>query len=190
MTATAPGFKAQRVTGVAVQVAMVQRVDVHLVPGNVAERVDVAASLPLIETTETPLGGTIEGRAAAELPVNGGDFTKLLVLVPGAAGDPSGGNDSPGSFGLFSVNGSRGRANNYLLDGTDMNDGYRNLPAINQGGVFGTPATVLPVDALATITRPRRRRGRVRPQLRRDRQHRHQVGHQSTLGQRLRILPR
>ena len=28
-----------------------------------------------------------------------------------------------------------------------MNDGYRNLPAINQGGVFGTPATILPVDA-------------------------------------------
>ena len=29
-----------------------------------------------------------------------------------------------------------------------MNDGYRNLPAINQGGVFGTPSTILPVDAV------------------------------------------
>jgi len=30
------------------------------------------------------------------------------------------------------MNGARGRSNNYLLDGTDMNDGYRNDPAINQ----------------------------------------------------------
>ena len=43
--------------------------------------------------------------------------------------------DSPGSYGTFSdANGNRGRANNFLLDGTDMNDGYRNVPAINQGG--------------------------------------------------------
>ena len=49
------------------------------------------------------------------------------------------------------MNGNRGRSNNYLLDGTDMNDGYRNLPAINEAGVFGTPATILPVDALAEV---------------------------------------
>ncbi|KAF0210169.1 MAG: hypothetical protein FD167_5407, partial [bacterium] len=79
------------------------------------------------------------------------DFTKFLVLLPGATGDPSGVTDSPGSFGLFSVNGNRGRANNYLLDGTDMNDGYRNLPAINEAGVFGTPATILPLEAVAEL---------------------------------------
>lgn len=52
---------------------------------------------------------------------------------------------------MFSINGNRGRSNNYLLDGTDMNDGYRNNPAINQPGVWGTPATILPLDALAEI---------------------------------------
>ena len=30
-----------------------------------------------------------------------------------------------------------------------MNDGYRNLPAINEAGVFGTPATILPIEAIA-----------------------------------------
>jgi len=30
-----------------------------------------------------------------------------------------------------------------------MNDGFRNDPAINEGGVFGVPATLLPVDAVA-----------------------------------------
>src|SRR5260370_14871954 len=28
-----------------------------------------------------------------------------------------------------------------------MNDGYRNDPAINQGGVFATPSAILPIDA-------------------------------------------
>ena len=58
---------------------------------------------------------------------------------------------SVGSFGEFSMNGARGRSNNYLLDGTDMNDGYRNDPAINQAGVFGTPSTILPIDAVAEV---------------------------------------
>jgi hypothetical protein len=49
------------------------------------------------------------------------------------------------------MNGSRGRANNFLLDGTDMNDGYRNNPAINEAGVFATPATILPIDAVSEM---------------------------------------
>ncbi|HSE49368.1 MAG TPA: hypothetical protein VLA96_09200, partial [Terriglobales bacterium] len=113
--------------------------------------VTVTAEQPLVETTSNVLGGTVTAAEIQSLPVNGRDFTKLLVLVPGATGDPSGATDSPGSFGLFSANGNRGRSNNYLLDGTDMNDGYRNLPAINEAGVFGTPATILPLDALAEI---------------------------------------
>src|SRR6266446_4449392 len=32
-----------------------------------------------------------------------------------------------------------------------MNDGYRNAPAINEAGVFGTPATILPVEAIAEL---------------------------------------
>ena len=49
------------------------------------------------------------------------------------------------------MNGARGRSNNYLLDGTDMNDGYRNDPAINEAGVFGTPSAILPIDAVAEV---------------------------------------
>src|ERR1039457_7224120 len=32
-----------------------------------------------------------------------------------------------------------------------MNDGYRNLPSINQAGGWGAPSTILPVDAPAEI---------------------------------------
>src|SRR5215471_12976258 len=147
--ASLQGFATQTRKGIEVGASASARVYFELRPGGLAEAVQVVASLPLVEATRNDQGGRIDGAQAAEIPINGRDFTKLLVLVPGATGDPSGATDSPGSFGLFSANGNRGRANNYLLDGTDMNDGYRNLPAINEAGVFGTPATVLPIDAVA-----------------------------------------
>ncbi|HLF84562.1 MAG TPA: carboxypeptidase regulatory-like domain-containing protein, partial [Blastocatellia bacterium] len=147
----ATGFKLARVTDVKVEVASERRVDVALVVGGreTIETIDIRAYAVQVESTSNTLGGTIQRKAVEDLPINGRDFTKFLVLVPGATGDPSGATDSPGSFGLFSANGNRGRSNNYLLDGTDMNDGYRNLPAINEAGVFGTPATILPVEAIA-----------------------------------------
>ena len=142
------GFQIARVTGVVVEVSGERRVDAMLVVAGSDTVVEVAETAQVVTTNNT-LGGTIPAKQIADLPVNGRDFTKFLVLVPGATGDPSGATDSPGSFGLFSANGNRGRSNNYLLDGTDMNDGYRNLPAINEAGVFGTPATILPVEAIA-----------------------------------------
>ena len=142
------GFQTTTVSGVVVEVSGDRRVDVALAVAGADTTVIIAAANQ-VETTTNTLGATISSREVAELPVNGRDFTKFLVMVPGATGDPSGATDSPGSFGLFSANGSRGRANNFLLDGTDMNDGYRNLPAINEAGVFGTPATILPIEAIS-----------------------------------------
>ena len=97
------------------------------------------------------MGGTLTPETIANLPVNGRDYTKLIYLNPGVPGSPDQISDSPGSYGTFSMNGSRGRSNNFLLDGTDMNDGYRNDPAINEAGVFGDPATILPIDAVAEL---------------------------------------
>src|SRR5579862_8644791 len=153
VTISQSGFQTSVTNGVNVDVAAERRVDAVLKPGQVSQQVIVEGeTLPQVDTTSDTLGGTIENRQIENLPINGRDYTKLLIMVPGAVGEPNGGGDSPGSYGLFSANGSRGRSNNYLLDGTDMNDGYRNLPAINQGGVFGTPATILPIDALQEIS--------------------------------------
>ena len=146
------GFQTSVVTGVAVDVATERRVDAALKTGEVATQIEVSAeTLPLVETTSNDLGGVITAQTVENMPVNGRDYTKLIFLNPGVAGSPDQITDSPGSFGEFSMNGARGRSNNYLLDGTDMNDGYRNDPAINEAGVFGTPATILPLDAVAEV---------------------------------------
>jgi hypothetical protein len=151
ITVEMQGFRTTTLTQIPVSVGSPTRADAKLATGTVQEVVQVNAEVPLVETASNTTGGTIEASEVAELPVNGRDFTKLLELVPGSASDPVGSTESAGSYGLFSLNGNRGRSNNYLLDGTDMNDGYRNLPAVNQAGVWGCPSTILPVDALAEI---------------------------------------
>ena len=147
----ANGLETKKAENVTVEVAGEKRVDFSLNARTLDTVVTVQLNDNRVETTSTTLGGTIQNQAIQDLPFNGRDFTKMLVTVPGATGDPSGATDSPGSFGLFSSNGNRGRSNNYLLDGTDMNDGYRNLPAINEAGVFGTPATILPLEAIQEV---------------------------------------
>jgi Carboxypeptidase regulatory-like domain/TonB-dependent Receptor Plug Domain len=152
VTVVQQGFQTFVATGVTVDVAGERRVDAPLKAGQVSTRVEVAGDLlPQVETTSAELGGTLTADTIESLPVNGRDYQKLIYLNPGVAGSPDQISDSPGSYGTFSMNGSRGRANNFLLDGTDMNDGYRNDPAINEAGVFGDPATILPLDAVAEL---------------------------------------
>jgi hypothetical protein len=152
VTVTQAGFQTSVATGVTVDVASERRVDAALKAGEVSARVEVSAEqLPLVETTSNVLGGVLTQNDVKDLPINGRDYTKLIFLNPGVAGSPDQITDSPGSFGEFSMNGARGRSNNYLLDGTDMNDGYRNDPAINQGGVFATPSAILPIDAISDM---------------------------------------
>src|SRR5271155_1479551 len=149
---TLTGFKSGVVNALAVDVSSQVRADVALQAGDIAQQIEVQGdTLPQVDTTEDTLGGIIQSRVVTNLPVNGRDYTKLIFLVPGVTGSPDQITDSPGSFGVFSVNGARGRSNNFLLDGTDMNDGYRNDPAINEAGVFGTPATILPLEAIAEL---------------------------------------
>ena len=153
VTVSQSGFQSSLTNNVAVNVAVERRVDVILKPGQVSETIQVSGeTLPLVETTSDTLGGVLTQETVKDLPINGRDYTKLIFLNPGVAGSPDQITDSPGSFGEFSMNGARGRSNNYLLDGTDMNDGYRNDPAINQGGVFATPSAILPIDAVSDMS--------------------------------------
>jgi len=146
------GFQKAVTTGVVVDVASEKRIDAVLKPGQVNQQIVVAGEdLPQVDSSNDTLGGTLTQDTVKDLPVNGRDYTKLIFLNPGVAGSPDQISDSPGSYGEFSMNGARGRSNNYLLDGSDMNDGYRNDPAINQAGVFGTPSAILPIDSISEL---------------------------------------
>jgi len=68
--------------------------------------------------TEAPVrGGNIDERRITELPVAGRNPVALALTLPGVSTNRYG-----FGVGTFSVNGSRGRSNNFLIDGTENND--------------------------------------------------------------------
>lgn len=83
------GFETLTINGVTVEVAAERRVDANLAVAGTTDQVIIAANNQ-VETTNNTLGGTISTKEVEDLPVNGRDFTKFLVMVPGATGDPSG----------------------------------------------------------------------------------------------------
>jgi len=113
-----------------------------------AEQVTVTEEVPIVETTRDVLSEVVDRRLVNELPLNGRDFGKLVALTPGATVDPSGVAGTELGFGQFNINGNRDRSNNYSLDGTDNNDPFLNNSALNQVGIGGAPASLLPVEAI------------------------------------------
>ena len=77
---------------------------------------DKAAEL---QTEDAVRGGTISTTALIELPIAGQNSLNLLLTVPGVARTNTGSNDTSG---VGSVNGARGRSNNFLIDGLQNND--------------------------------------------------------------------
>src|SRR4029077_4404519 len=69
-------------------------------------------------------------------------------LVPGVTVEGSGVAGTEKGFGQFNINGNRDRSNNYMLDGTDNNDPFFNNSALNQVGITGAPASLLPIDSI------------------------------------------
>ena len=112
------------------------------------EQLTVTAPAPLVEENRDVLAQVVDRKLVNELPLNGRDFGKLVALSPGATVDPSGVAGTQGGFGQFNINGNRDRSNNYTLDGTDNNDPFFNNSALNQTGIGGAPASLLPVDAI------------------------------------------
>ena len=146
--AESKGFGKFTNSSVSVQVGLETPLDITLSVGARGESVTVIAVAPILETSQDVLGGVVDQELVAELPLNGRDFGKLVALVPGVTVEGSGVAGTEKGFGQFNINGNRDRSNNYMLDGTDNNDPWFNNSALNQVGITGAPATLLPVDAI------------------------------------------
>ena len=131
-----------------VEVGSDTTLDIIVAPGPASTNLTVTTAAPLIDASETQLSTDIQNRLVQELPLNGRDFGKLVALVPGVTVEGSGVAGSEKGFGQFNINGNRDRSNNYTLDGTDDNDPFHNNSALNQVGISGAPATLLPIDAI------------------------------------------
>jgi Carboxypeptidase regulatory-like domain len=126
-----PGFKKFARKDVTVHLNEVLSVDLPLQVGGSEQTVEVTGETPIIDTTSTQLGAVVNSRDATQLPLNQRDVYQLLQLQPGVQSQL--GNDlfyGSDKAGVVTVNGGRGRSNNYSVNGGDGNDLFANLPAV------------------------------------------------------------
>jgi hypothetical protein len=125
------GFKKDVRRGVNLDVNQIITLNVIMQLGAAQEIVDVTSEAPLVETSSTQLGTVVNDRAIVQLPLNERDTYQFLSLQPGVqsqvGADLYFGGSSTGSV---SVNGGRGRANNFSVNGGDANDMFANLPTV------------------------------------------------------------
>ncbi len=127
VTAKATGFQTSSIE-VRLDVDQKREINFTLALGGVQTEVSVTAAAPTVNTTSGELGGLVEGRQVANLPLNGRDITGLMLLLPGQVPE----NNSSFSFEInTSGNGNRGVTGSSFLDGMDSSDNELG------GGQFG-----------------------------------------------------
>ncbi len=146
------GFKAIERQNIALEVAAEVRVDLSLQPGEQSQTITVTEEIPLVETSNAELGGTIQNEVINDLPLNGRNFTNLLNLRPGVTKYVG------NSAWTQSSNGLRPHDNFYMVDGIDSNDPWMSQSMMNAVMAAGDAGTMLPIDAIdefKTMQNPR-----------------------------------
>ncbi|MGB7356021.1 MAG: carboxypeptidase-like regulatory domain-containing protein, partial [Acidobacteriaceae bacterium] len=132
ITVTAQGFATLTQKDVVLNVAQQRAVNVQLKPGSATQTIIVQENPVAIDTTSSSQSGTIDGTQVRELELVNRNFQQLVTLQPGVVNNLG---DEPG-FGLnsvssISVNGARETANNWSVDGADINDSGSNATLLN-----------------------------------------------------------
>jgi outer membrane receptor protein involved in Fe transport len=139
ITAELPGFKPARLL-VELTVGQNAQIDLALPLETLAESVTVVASAPGVgvETRSSTFGQLVSRQQIESLPLNGRDFSQLILLQPGTAQARSDvGDILTGKGSKVSVHGARTAQNAYMLDGTDILDALGRSAGSAQGMVSG-----------------------------------------------------
>lgn len=126
VNANASGFAPATAKEVKVSVAFTTEVPLVLAVGGASATVVVTSGdvQTQVNTNDQQLSTLIDNKKIIDLPLLNRDPNALVLLAPGTV-------QSNSSLGGFSVNGSRERNNNFLVDGIDNND--TDVPGIPGG---------------------------------------------------------
>ena len=138
----AKGFKRLERQAIAVETGKEVRIDLTVQPGEQNQTVTVTEAVPLVETTNATMGGTLENSDIVDLPLNGRDYQNLLGLRPGVMLQPGGGPWTQ------STNGVRPDESVWLIEGIINSNFFDGRPVINMPSPFTDGATIMPVDAI------------------------------------------
>jgi hypothetical protein len=132
VTVQANGFNTEVLPPFSLEVLQTANFNIKLTVGSSKETVSVSAAAPILDTTDPTISSTFTANTIENFPLNGQDFSALTLYMPGAASTY--GTSGTTSFERSTYNsdtpnfnGNRAQANNYTLDGIDMNETYNNL---------------------------------------------------------------
>ncbi|HEV2201659.1 MAG TPA: TonB-dependent receptor [Bryobacteraceae bacterium] len=129
----AAGFKPTIEKGLVLDVGEEAVLNFALEVGTTSDQVVVTGEAPLVNTTTASLGGLVNEKRLAELPLNGRNYLDLVLLQPGVSQDTVMVHLGGGGEGTtYSSNGAPIISNNFLLDGTPTQNvlGYNGASAV------------------------------------------------------------
>ena len=138
----AKGFKTVERQNVVLEVGKEVRVDLTPEPGSQAVTITVTEAIPLVETTNATLGGTLDNTDINDMPLNGRNYQNLLALRPGVMVQPG------GSAWSQSTNNVRPDENSWMMDGVINVSFYDDRQVGNAPSAFTDAATIVPIDAI------------------------------------------
>ena len=136
----APGFETGVQPGFSLEVNQTATINFTMKVGSATDVVNVSGQAVALETSTAELGTVVHTKEVNDLPLNGRNFTELLLLTPGvSAANPlqnsGGANGGIGAFVIPAVNGQTNRSNMFLLDGVTnfgaANETYALQPTID-----------------------------------------------------------
>jgi hypothetical protein len=123
------GFGTAIKTGIELTVDARVTIDFSLAVGSVQQAVTVTGAEPLVKLASPDIGYTLTSHSISQLPLSTRNFVDLISLTTGVTNGTPGENLQGGlpqsqPFGrtAFNVNGLRTDANNFSMDGVDIND--------------------------------------------------------------------
>src|ERR1700674_4132561 len=138
----AKGFQKLQRSGIGIEVGHEVRIDLTVQPGEQNQTVTVTESVPLVETTNATMGGTLENADIVDLPLNGRDYQNLLGLRPGVMLMVGGGPWTQSS------NNQRPDESVWMVEGVFNANPFDARPVVGMPSPFTDGATILPVDAI------------------------------------------
>jgi len=134
------GFETGVQPGFSLEVNQTATINFTMKVGSANDVVNVSAQAVALETSTAELGTVVQTKEVNDLPLNGRNFTELLLLTPGvSAANPlqnsGGASGGIGAYVIPAVNGQTNRSNMFLLDGVTnfgaANETYALQPTID-----------------------------------------------------------
>lgn len=129
ITAVSTNFATYKGNNIVLNVAEKHTLNIQLKAGSISQTVVVEDNPVSVNTESSAQAGTISGTQVRELELSSRNFEQLVTLQPGVVSGL--GDEAVGSNTALAVNGARTSANNWTVDGADINDSGANLSVVN-----------------------------------------------------------